>query len=293
MEGQIAIASEAKTHERTGATGAVRLTGRVGRPTFCGARRRTRPLESHDPAPIPLAKTPNSRLGSSPPMAIEICDAGSVAAASAQRIAEALRQAISSEGQASLALAGGSTPRAAYEALAKISGLDWARISVYFGDERAVAPDHPESNYFMARAALFERVALPVANIHRMHAEAPERDAAARAYEALLPDHLTVLVLGIGEDGHTASLFPGSPALLERTRRVVPVVGPKPPPERLSITPRVIEAAKCCIVLAVGAGKAEPVRRALRGPLDVQSTPACLARHGSWLLDHAAAALLD
>ncbi len=145
----------------------------------------------------------------------------------------------------------------------------------------------------MAQAALLDRVPLPAANIHRIIAEDPDQDAAARAYEALLPERISVMVLGIGEDGHTASLFPGSPALNERKRRVLPVLGPKPPPQRLSITPPVIESAGLCIVLATGAGKAEPVRRALKDPLDIQTTPSGLARNGLWLLDHAAAALLD
>ena len=226
-------------------------------------------------------------------MASEVCDSNQLAELAAARIAEALKKAISTDSATSLALAGGTTPRAAYEALAKIPGIDWSRVSVYFGDERAVPPTHPDSNFAMAQAALFDRVALPTVNIHRIVAENPDQDAAARAYEALLPAHLSVLVLGIGEDGHTASLFPGSPALNERTRRVLPVIGPKPPPQRLSITPPVIEAAKLCIVIANGAGKAEPVRRALRDPLDVQTTPSGLARGGLWLLDHAAAALLD
>ena len=225
-------------------------------------------------------------------MATEVCDSNQLAERAAARIAEALKKAISADAKSSLALAGGTTPRAAYEALAKIPGIDWSRVSVYFGDERAVPPTHPDSNFSMAQAALFARVPLPTANIHRIVAENPDQDAAARAYEALLPARLSVLVLGIGEDGHTASLFPGSPALNERTRRVLPVIGPKPPPQRLSITPPVIESAKLCIVIANGAGKAEPVRRALKEPLDIQTTPSGLARHGLWLLDHAAAALL-
>ena len=222
-----------------------------------------------------------------------VVEAKEIANLAAQRIAEALKAAITANGAASLALAGGTTPRAAYEALARIPGIDWSKVSVYFGDERAVPPTHPDSNFFMAQAALFDRVPLPAANIHRILAEDPDQDAAARAYEALLPARISVMVLGIGEDGHTASLFPGSPALNERTRRVLPVIGPKPPPQRLSITPPVIESAEFCIVIANGAGKAEPVCRALKDPLDIQTTPSGLARHGLWLLDHAAAALLD
>jgi 6-phosphogluconolactonase len=226
-------------------------------------------------------------------MTHEVCDSSELAKLAAERIAEALKQAISRDFAASLALAGGTTPRAAYEALAKIPGIDWSKVSVYFGDERAVPPGHPDSNFTMAKAALFDRVPLPAANIHRIVAEDPDQDAAARAYEAVLPARISVMVLGIGEDGHTASLFPFSPALNEHTRRVLPVIGPKPPPQRLSITPPVIEAAGLCIMLASGSGKAEPVRRALLDPLDIQSTPSALARSGLWLLDHAAAALLD
>jgi len=225
-------------------------------------------------------------------MPTEVCDSSQLANLAAQRIAEALLRSLRQTGAASLALAGGTTPRAAYEALSKISGIDWPRVNVYFGDERAVPATDANSNFQMAQDALFEHVALPPANIHRMHGEQADQEAAARAYEAVLPERLSVMVLGIGEDGHTASLFPGSPALNERVRRVLPVIGPKPPPRRLSVTPPVIESAESCIVLAAGAGKAEPVERALRGPLDVQTTPACLARGGLWLLDHAAAARL-
>jgi len=226
-------------------------------------------------------------------MAIEVCDSNQLAQRAAEHLAEALKKAISADSAASLGLAGGTTPRAAYEALAKIPGIDWSKVSVYFGDERAVPPTHPDSNFAMAKAALFDRVPLPATNIHRMVAELADQDAAARAYEALLPARISVLVLGIGEDGHTASLFPGSPALHERVRRVLPVIGPKPPPQRLSITPKVIEAAGLCIVIANGAGKAEPVRRALQDAVDIETTPSSLARDGLWLLDHAAAALLS
>ena len=225
-------------------------------------------------------------------MGTEVCDSSQLANLAAQRIAAALTLAIAAEGRASLVLAGGTTPRAAYERLATISGIEWARIDVYFGDERAVPPTHPDSNFQLAEGALFSRVALPSTNVHRMHAEEPDQDAAARAYERVLPKRVSVMILGVGEDGHTASLFPSSPALSERSRRVLPVIGPKPPPQRLTVTPPVIEAAQQIIVLATGAGKAAPVARALQGPLDIVRTPSALARRGLWLLDAAAAALL-
>ncbi|HEX3854512.1 MAG TPA: 6-phosphogluconolactonase [Polyangiaceae bacterium] len=226
-------------------------------------------------------------------MPAEIHDSSQLANIAAQRIASAMVETIAREGRVSVALAGGTTPRAAYEALAKIPGIDWGRVDVYFGDERAVPPTDPDSNYLMAQAALFSRVALLPANIHRIQGEQVDQEAAARAYEAILPERISIVILGIGEDGHTASLFPGSPALNERQRRVLPVIGPKPPPQRLSVTPPVLESAGQCIVLATGAGKADAVARALRGPLDIMSTPSCLARGGLWLLDHAAAARLD
>ncbi|MEO6600461.1 MAG: 6-phosphogluconolactonase [Polyangiaceae bacterium] len=225
-------------------------------------------------------------------MATEVVDSSEIAKLAAQRIADALKAAIQAGGTATLALSGGTTPRAAYEALAKIVGIDWRRVNVYFGDERAVPPNHPDSNFLMAQRALFESVALPPGNIHRVMAEQPDVEAVARAYEGLLPDRFSVMILGIGEDGHTASLFPGSLALNERTRRMLPVIGPKAPPQRFSVTPPVIEAAEKLIMLATGAGKADAVYRALRLPLDVQTTPSGLARDGLWLMDHAAAARL-
>ncbi|MES1178162.1 MAG: 6-phosphogluconolactonase [Myxococcales bacterium] len=225
-------------------------------------------------------------------MATEVVESSEIATLAAQHIADALKAAIDANGSASLALSGGTTPRAAYEALAKIVGIDWTRVDVYFGDERAVPPNHPDSNFLMAQRALFESVALPPGNIHRVMAEQPDRDAVARAYEGILPERFSVMILGIGEDGHTASLFPGSPALNERTRRVLPVIGPKPPPQRFSVTPPVIEAAERLIMLATGAGKTDAVYRALREPLDIQTTPSGLARGGLWLMDHAAAARL-
>jgi 6-phosphogluconolactonase len=220
-----------------------------------------------------------------------VCDSKDLPARAAARIALELTKAVHGTGRASLALAGGTTPKATYEALAGLP-LDWSAVDIFFGDERCVPADHEDSNYRMAKAALFDRIAIPSAQIHRMQGELSDRDAAARLYEAELPAELSVVVLGIGEDAHTASLFPGAEALREETRRVLPVTGPKPPPARLSLTPPALRAARVCVVLASGAGKAEPVRRALKDPVDIVSTPIQLARDGVWFLDDAAASAL-
>ena len=207
-------------------------------------------------------------------------------------MAASIAEALQARSAATVGLAGGTTPRSAYELLAA-EPLDWERVDFYFGDERCVPPDHPDSNYRMACEALVRPGGPRQQRIHRVRAELDDREAAAAEYEAVLPAALDALVLGIGEDGHTASLFPGSPALKEHTRRFLPVIGPKPPPERFSVTPPVIEAAQRIIMLASGSAKTDAVLRALRGPVDVEHTPSALARRGLWLLDPAAAAKLS
>ncbi len=228
------------------------------------------------------------------PERIVVEDAARLADAAAEWVAAAIERALAERGRCSLALAGGETPRPVYERLAReplASRIRWRDVTVFFGDERAVAPDDPASNYHMARAALLDR--LPAApRVHRMEAERPDGDAAARDYERLLPESLDVLLLGMGPDGHTASLFPGSPALEERTRLVLAVTGTKPPPRRLTITPPVIAAARRIAVLAAGGAKAPAVARALHGPPAPQDCPAQLARRGAWFLDPAAAGAL-
>jgi 6-phosphogluconolactonase len=204
-----------------------------------------------------------------------------------------MARAIDERGSCAVGLAGGRTPEPVYRALAATSGVDWKRVDVFFSDERAVPPDHAESNYRMVRLALLSRVAIPAGQVHRMEAERPDREAAAREYERALPPRLDVLVLGMGPDGHTASLFPGSAALDERRRLVVPVVGAKPPAERLTITPPVIEAARKVAVIATGEEKAAMVARAIEGPLAPNAVPVQLARRGVWFLDRAAAARLE
>jgi 6-phosphogluconolactonase len=223
---------------------------------------------------------------------LRIVPTADLPALAAEWLAQVLVDEAEASGRVTVGLAGGTTPRAMHEALACSSAVPWLNVHVFFGDERAVPPDHSDSNYRMAKESLLDRVAIPPAHVHRMPAEDPDRDAAARAYEALLPEALDVLVLGIGEDGHTASLFPGSAALRESERNVLPVIGPKPPPERLTLTPLPILAARRRLVLATGAGKADAVARALEGPWDPSATPIQLAKRGVWFIDPPAAAKL-
>lgn len=210
-------------------------------------------------------------------------------------LAETMLDVLTARGRCTLALAGGTTPRPVYAALAGsdlVAGIDWGRVDVYFGDERAVPPQDAASNFRMAMEALLSKVAIPPTQIHRMEGERADLEAAASAYALQLPAALDVLILGIGDDGHTASLFPGSPALAERQRRVMVVESPKPPRRRLTITPPVIAAARHVAVLVTGRDKAATVARALNSETPANEIPAALARHGVWFLDRAAAARL-
>jgi 6-phosphogluconolactonase len=207
-----------------------------------------------------------------------------------------VRAAVAARGGCSVALAGGSTPRATYEALATSAlggAFPWAAVDWYFGDERAVPPDDPESNHRAAVETLFATRPEALARVHRMPADAPDLERAARAYADALPDPLDLVLLGMGEDGHTASLFPGSAALAEQSARVVAVTGPKPPNPRLTITPSVVASARALLVLVSGASKAEALARALEGPPDTTAVPAQLARAGDWIVDQDAARLLS
>jgi len=213
-------------------------------------------------------------------------DAEAVARGAAEAIALALR-GHSSEGPFHLALSGGSTPRRTYELLAALD-VPWPLLHVWFGDERCVPPDDADSNFAMARAALFDRVKLAPGAIHRMRGELADRDAAAREYERELPRRFDLMLFGVGPDGHTASLFPGAPSLEEKSRRVVAVVGNKPPPNRLTVTPPVLAAARRVLVLATGAEKAAIVRRALVDDVTAAQCPARLLRDAEWHVDAAA-----
>lgn len=232
--------------------------------------------------------TDRQEMSHTPADRIVIVSAETFAETAADHLAQAIRTRASG-GLVSLALAGGSTPQRVYVALAAHSGVPWESVRIFFGDERAVAPDQPGSNYRMAHESLLSRVPIPGPQIFRMQADMEDREAAAVAYAATLPDRLDVLLLGVGSDGHTASLFPRSAAVRETTRTVVPALGPDPPRERLTITRPVIDGARHTIVLVTGAEKAAAVRAALQGPDDPEACPAQLARRGFWILDAAAA----
>ncbi len=256
--------------------------------------------DSRRPAPD-ASGAPPARSGpgasATVPERIVIEERSRLADAAAEWIAAAVESDVRYQGQCALALSGGETPRPVYERLARdpfALRISWRDVQVYFGDERAVPPRDAASNYGMAAATLLGRVPIPAANVHRMEAERADRDEAAREYERLLPARLDLLLLGMGPDGHTASLFPLSPALAERRRRVVAVTGPtsptpSPATARLTITPPVIAAARRVAVLVVGADKAATVACALQGGPGADDFPVRLALGGVWFLDRDAA----
>jgi 6-phosphogluconolactonase len=223
---------------------------------------------------------------------ITIVDPAEFAVRAAGIIAAAVREAAARAATISLALSGGRTPQPVHAALADQPDMPWARVRVYFADERAVPPDDPDSNYGMARQSLLSRVPMAPDAVFRMEAERPDRAAAARDYAALLPDVLDVLVLGLGEDGHTCSLFPHSAEVRERVRRVVPARGPNPPRHRLTITPPVIARARMIVMLVAGGSKADAVAAALEGADSTVRCPGQLARSGTWVIDTPASARL-
>ena len=238
------------------------------------------------------------RSGAGPPERHRILVAGPgapFAAFAAETVAGEIAAAIEAHRGCALMLSGGKTPRPVFEALGAEGsawGIDWTKVKFYYADERCVPPDHPESNYRMTMESLLGRIPIAPSQIERMRAEASDLGLAAEEYDRRLPDRLDVLLLGMGEDGHTASLFPGSPALDVKNRRVVPVESPKPPACRLTITPPVIMRARSLVVMAAGQSKAAVAARALEDPYDPGRLPVQLALGGIWILDREAASLL-
>lgn len=233
------------------------------------------------------------RRGGPLPGSVHVVPGDEWVEAAGRALQDLLSEATAEGGEGSIALSGGATPKPVYGWLAAAHDPLWTRMHVFFGDERCVPPGDPRSNYRMAREALLDPLGLPPERVHRMEADRPDREAAATAYGALLPPRLTVLMLGIGPEGHTASLFPGSPALSERSRKVVAVHTSTTPPDRLTITPPVLESAIHIVVLARGERKADAVARALEAPWAPELCPAQLARRGTWILDPPAASRLS
>ena len=220
-----------------------------------------------------------------------VTDSASFASKAAAQIGRALGRSSETRRDLRLVLCGGSTIAPVYEHLAALRSvsLQWEAMSFYFGDERAVPPEHHDSNYRLAYQTLLSKIPADRERIHRMEAEREDLEKAARDYEALLPSSLDVLLLGMGADGHIASLFPGSPGLEATSRRVVSAFGGNPPVARLTITPRVLTEAREIIVMVNGSAKQAAVARALEGPLDPFACPAQLVRRATWVLDQAAA----
>ena len=232
-------------------------------------------------------------------------DAASVARDAASRVAKLLRAAIARGGRATLALSGGTTPRDAYTLLAREPGLDWNKVGIFWVDERAVPPADDRSNYRWAKTTLLDGAGIDPARVHRMPADAADRDAAARDYEATIRAGVAldgdgvpcfdVVVLGIGDDGHTASLFPGEATVDVHDRLVAAVPAKGPREARLTLTVPLLEHALNVLILAVGAAKRPALERVWSAQGDVHETPARVVRgcRGTltWIIDKAAGGL--
>lgn len=217
------------------------------------------------------------------------------------RVREVVREAIAQRGQAHVALSGGSTPRAMHARLARLEGIEWPRVHVWWGDERFVPPEHSDSNQRMARETLLSLVAIPESNIHPVEST-PDAATAARSYEAALrrmvtavdaegTPRLDLVLLGIGSDGHTLSLFPGAaepdPKLL-----VISAVAPPTSPvkDRVTLTKRTARAARTRVFLAVGADKRALIDSCVhRGGINGGAVhPAATVGDAEWYVDPAA-----
>lgn len=235
---------------------------------------------------------------------LRVCaDLADVSRRAAEAVVGTINDAARTRGTCSLVLSGGSTPRTLYRLLASRyrAEIPWAHVQIFWGDERYVPPEDSRSNYRMAKKALLDDVPCPPANIHPMPTHFASAEVAARDYERTLRSHFVgesphfdLVLLGIGDDGHTASLFPGSLALTERTRWVVAAQAPVDPHVRLTLTLPALTSAAVVHVLVVGATKADALRHVLEGAGDWIKYPAAGVRRGTgsvtWWADRDAAA---
>ncbi len=252
-----------------------------------------------------------------------VADKVAMSETAAERMTLLLEAAVAERGVAAMSLTGGDTPDRLYQFLAEAdrpwrSRINWERLHVFWGDEREVPPDHPESNYGLAHRLLLQHVDVPELQIHRMRGELPASDA-GRLYDAVLRARrdqtagplFDVMLLGIGSNAHIASIFPHSPLLLERAERerserserlerserfATGVAVPELSQWRITMTPTALLDSANIIVIASGASKADAIEAAIEGPLDVGHVPAQLLRDAGdrveWIIDSAAAARL-
>jgi 6-phosphogluconolactonase len=256
----------------------------------------------------PFAERTPAAESQTPGRVAVVDDAAALAREAAGEFERRAKEAIAARGRFAVALAGGSTPRRLYALLADPAApfrarIAWDRVHFFWGDERHVPPDDPGSNYRMAREELLSRVPVPEQNVHRIEAERPDADAAADTYErelmrffALAPGQtprFDLVLLGMGPDGHTASLFPGSSALEVRDRLVAAPWIPKLNEYRITLTLPVFNNAAAVVFLVSGADKSDALRAAMDSSNSTDLLPCQRIRPTQgellWLVDSAAA----
>ncbi len=217
----------------------------------------------------------------------------------ANRFTDVVQAAVDARDAARVSLTGGTTPKRLYALLATEpwrSRIPWRAVHLFWGDERAVEPEHEDSNYGMAHEALIAHVPVPPEQVHRMRGELPPEEA-AREYERILPRRFDLMLLGLGEDAHIASIFPGSPVVHERERRVVAPFARHLNAWRITMTPPALLSATHIVMLVAGSGKANAVAAAIEEFDDPARWPAHLLREAGdrveWLIDRAAARALS
>ena len=237
-------------------------------------------------------------------------DAAAIANRASQIFIEAANAAAKSKGTFSVALAGGSTPKALYALLAADESrgqLPWDKMQLFFGDERHVKPTHPDSNFRMATEAMISKVLVKPEQVHRIKAENPDADSAAREYEQELrthfhladgePPRFDLVLLGMGTEGHTLSLFPGTKALRDNGRLVVSNWVGKLLTERITLTAPAANGAALAMFMVAGADKSLALKAVLEGPYEPEQLPAQLIdpKNGKllWLVDESAGGILS
>ena len=188
-------------------------------------------------------------------------------------------------GQCNVMLTGGETAENLYTHLADNPEVSLKNINFYFGDERCVSPTHKDSNYGMVMKSLFVKGMPYSSAIYRIKAEDNDLESVAETYSKLLPSKIDVLLLGMGDDGHVASLFPESDVYEKECTTVIPVIGNKLPYKRISVTPKLISDSKEVFLLAKGKKKGKVLAKAMAEPGNYRKLPVCLALEATWLLD--------